>query len=431
MESSKLPGKFPGGATKSHSAMTTAKKTPSNKHKVMRAGFFTYPWDLQDEGVESTIEAMALQYGCNAIALNCSYHHARLFRPRARGSKTLQLPDAVAAFEPQKKWYARGALMPKHDQRLVKSRVLEKAREACTRQKMDFGLWVVGLHNSTLGEQHPECCVQNCFGDTYSYQLCPSNSAVQDYLRGLISDVCSQFHPDRIILEAVGHLGWRHGTHHEISQIVWSDALDFLLSLCFCPSCVRQAKRKKVDAESLRRRVVEWVECTINEERSSDFTQKELSSLLVEIPELDAYLRISADTVENLVSLVRSVTQSFKVALEVIPASFHFPSSQAWVEHVRIEDLGKASDGLVILAYHNNVPGISNDLGWASSRVPRCSIIAGLSAGPRLTRDESALVAAARATKAAGCAAVYYYNYGLLTSQRLSWVGRANAALQI
>ena len=51
--------------------------------------------------------------------------------------------------------------------------------------------------------------------------------------------------------------------------------------------------------------------------------------------------------------------------------------------------------------------------------------------GGSLPRDPTlggaaGLSAQARACLAAGCRAIYYYNYGLLTPDRLGWVAQAN-----
>ena len=182
----------------------------------MRLGFFAYPWDLRDEGPEMAVQAMAGQLGCNALALNANYHHARLLRPRAPGPKTFELPGAAAAFQPQADCYPDERLMPVPERSLVKSGVLDRAREACTRAGLDFGLWTVGLHNSTLGRRNRDLCMENCFGDRYTYCLCPSQEPVRAYLRGVIQDLCTQFRPERIIQEAVGYLGLRHWVHHEL-----------------------------------------------------------------------------------------------------------------------------------------------------------------------------------------------------------------------
>ena len=106
----------------------------------MRLGFFAYPWDLLDEGPEATVQTMADSYGCNAIALNANYHHARLLRPRAAGPKTHQLPGAIAAFRPQAGRYPDERLVPVPDPELVEARVLARTREACTRRGLDLHL---------------------------------------------------------------------------------------------------------------------------------------------------------------------------------------------------------------------------------------------------------------------------------------------------
>ena len=398
----------------------------------MRAGFFTYPWDLVDEGPETAIPAMVSHCGCNAIALSANYHHARLLRPGAAGPKTLQLPGAVAAFEPQPDCYDAHGLMPLPDLGLAESRVLERARQACASQGVDFGLWTVGLHNSTLGERRPDLCARNCFDDVYTYSLCPAKDAVQAYLRGLVQDLCLQFQPQRIILEAVGYLGLRHWVHHELIFTDWSEPLEMLLSLCFCPQCVGRAREANVDSELLRQQVKSWAASVLLEEGGSlpqGLSQGEVASLLLEIPGLWRYMRLRAETITRLVTDLHAITEAHQVALEVIPASFHRPVSRAWLEGASLGDLARASDGLLVPAYFDHASEVATDLWWASSLAGNGQISAGLNACAPALNNAASLEAQAAACKGAGCAAVYYYNYGLLTPRRLDWVAQANAGL--
>ena len=187
-------------------------------------GFFAYPWDLLDEGIDIALDTMAERCHCSAIALNASYHSARLLRPRMNGPVTCQRPGAMVAFIPDPSRYEAGAPLPAVDRRLTGARVLERTRESCAARNVDFGLWVVGLHNSTLGNADPELCMLNCFGDIYTYSLCPANPRARAYLRGLVTDVCAQFHPQRILLEAIGYLGIQHGVHHELFMHPLSEA---------------------------------------------------------------------------------------------------------------------------------------------------------------------------------------------------------------
>ena len=399
----------------------------------MRLGFFAYPWDLLDEGPEAAVEAMAGEFGCNAIALNANYHHARLLRPRAVGPKTLQLPGAVAAFQPQAGFYPDGSLMPVPEPELVKAGVLARAREACAREGLDFGLWTVGLHNSTLGERNRHLCMVNCFGDCYTYSLCPSHEPVQALLQGIVRDLCDQFQPDRIIQEAVGYLGLRHWVHHELFFAAWDEALELLLSLCFCPACEKRAGAMGLDAAKLRRNVADWAERLLHHERGSlppSFAQSHVTSLLAEVPDLSGYLEVRASSVTELVAGLGSTAAQQGTRLDLIPASFQRPVSRAWLEGAHLGQLGQASDSLLIPAYYDSADQVAADLEWAAWLAPASTLAAGLNACDPAVGSAAGIAAQAQACLAAGCQGIYYYNYGLLTPDRLNWVAQANREVQ-
>jgi hypothetical protein len=395
----------------------------------MRLGFFAYPWDLLDEGPEVAVEAMAGQCGCNAIALNANYHHARLLRPRATGPKTLQLPGAVAAFQPQAGFYPDERLMPVPEPELVGAGVLARVREACARDGLDFGLWTVGLHNSTLGERNRHLCMVNCFGDCYTYSLCPSHEPVQALLQGIVRDLYAQFQPDRIIQEAVGYLGLRHWVHHELFFVAWDEALDLLLSLCFCPACEKRGGAMDLDVAKLRRNVADWAERLLHHERGSlppPFAQSHVTSLLAEIPDLSGYLEVRASSVTNLVAGLSRTAAKQGMRLDLIPASFQRPVSRAWLEGAHLGQLDQVNDSLLIPAYYDSAAQVAADLEWAAWLAPASALAAGLNVCDPAVGSGAGIAAQAQACVAAGCQGIYYYNYGLLTPDRLTWVAQAN-----
>lgn len=159
----------------------------------MRRGFFTYAWDLVDPDARRTMNRMREDYHCNAVLVSANYHHARVLRPRAEGRKTVRYTEALAAFQPQAEKYPLPSMVPAVEPKMAGINVLDRARAASQEMNLDFGLWVVGLHNSTLGEKKPDLCVQNAFGDIYSYSLCPSQPVNRDYILALAGDLCSQF----------------------------------------------------------------------------------------------------------------------------------------------------------------------------------------------------------------------------------------------
>lgn len=396
-----------------------------------RLGFFTYPWDLVDEGADALIAHMVTDLKCNAIMLNAQYHHARLLRPQHPGEKTYQTSGAVAAFTPDPEQYQPGGLMPVVDDALAGSGVIAQARKSCMELGVDFGLWVVGLHNSSLGMENPDLCVKNCFGDVYTYALCPSREENQQYLQGLVGDVCSQFSPDRIALEAVGVLGLRHWVHHELFMTDWDPALELLTSICFCDACVAHASSESIDGLALRQEVAQWAGVLMNEERGAlpkEFTAGEPASLLMEIDGLWAYLQACSQTVTAVVDGLHQITQQHNTVLEVIPASFHRPSSNAWLERASIKTLAKACDQILISSYFVTPAEVGADLRWSAYLASETGLTAGINACSP-TSSAGVLEAQVNAALDVGCSGVYYYNYGLLTEKRVEWVGQVNRSI--
>ncbi len=393
-----------------------------------RTGFFTYPWDLFDEGTERVVEMMTRRYMSNAIMVNANYHHARVFRPRSTGPKTRHYNRAIAAFWPQKELYAETDLLPIVEPALADANVLGQTRSACQKHEIDFGVWVVGLHNSSLGEKHPDQCVVNCFGDVYPYALCPSQAQNQQYIMGLVKDIGAQFSPDRIVIEAIGVLGLRHWVHHELFMTQWDETLELLFSICFCPACTNRGAESGLDVDELRQCVRLWANRLLEEERgalSETFRQAEVASLLLEIPGLWAYLQFSSEAVTDMVSQAHTAAHDFNMKLEVIPSSFHRPVSRAWYERASLSSLAKVCDGLLVSSYFSDPAEVEADLRWASYLASDAKLIAGINACSP-TQSAASLTAQAAACLKAGCEGVYFYNYGLLNQKRLNWVSQAN-----
>lgn len=400
----------------------------------IRLGFFAYPWDLLDEGIDVALDVMSDRCHCNAIALNASYHSARLFRPRMDGPLTCQRPGATVAFTPDPSHYEAGAPLPAMDRRLAEARVLERARERCEALSMDFGLWVVGLHNSTLGNADAELCVHNCFGDVYNYTLCPANPRARAYLRGLATDVCVQFHPQRILLEAIGYLGIRHGVHHELFMHPLGEAERMLLSLCFCPHCLARASEAGVDGKAAQEQARRWARKLMAEERgalSADYTAAEMPALLVESPELSAYLRARTETTASLVAELHQIVIVHGVRLEVMPTSFVRPTSRAWLEGVSLRRLAEACDALVPLPYFTDPTEVAADLRWVKMIAEGVPLVVGLSACYPAAQSAANLAAKVLSCLNQGVEGVYYFNYGLLSEQRLDWVAEANREVHL
>jgi hypothetical protein len=395
----------------------------------MRKGFFTYPWDLMDEGVGAALGTMAGRCACNAIALTPSYHSARIFRPRL-SPRIHTRPGAAAVFFPQPKHYENGAPLPVVDHRVAEARVLQQTREWCAKNSMDLGFWTVGLHNSTLGNAHPELCMRGCFDDVYDYILCPSNPRVRAYLRGLITDLCDQFRPQRILLETGSFLGMLHWVHHEKFPTTIGESEQALSFLCFCPSCRAHAATLGLDAEGVRRQVATWMDALLEDERGAlplSFTMADLPALLIESPALYAYLQMRIEIVASLVQEIRDIAAGYGVRMEVMPAAWGQPVARAWREGAALRRLAQVCDALLPLAYFADPQEVQSDLRWVKLLSGGAPFSVGMSAGHPIAISAGNLAAKAAICAKEGAEGIYYYNYGMLTNERLDWVGRANS----
>jgi hypothetical protein len=182
----------------------------------------------------------------------------------------------------------------------------------------------------------------------------------------------------------------------------------------------------------LRERIAGWAEKLLHGERGvlpAAFTQSQVLSLLAEVPDLAAFMRVRARAVTDLIAGLYNTARRHGAQLDLIPASFHRPVSQAWLEGALLGDLQKASDHLLVPSYFDSGDQVAADLEWAAWLAPEGGLVAGLNACEPGVRSASGLVAQVRACQQAGCQGIYYYNYGLLTPDRLDWVGQANAGV--
>ena len=132
-----------------------------------------------------------------------------------------------------------GLLQPKMSREVPASgpSPLERLCEEAAAVGMRVRAWTVLTHNARLGALHPDCCMQNAFGDVYPYALCPANPHVQQYMLATIRDLAAHRGLHTTELESFGWMGHRHDGDHDESCFPADIYSDLLLSLCFCASC--------------------------------------------------------------------------------------------------------------------------------------------------------------------------------------------------
>ncbi|MBM3933139.1 MAG: hypothetical protein FJ319_02365 [SAR202 cluster bacterium] len=215
----------------------------------MQSAMFMYTWDLRDEGIDAVLGRVR-GWGVDAISLAASYHGGYVVHPHNPRHKVYMIEDGTVYFHPQQRYFADTPLKPK---------VAEVARDvdwfAAAGQRLDrYGMkliaWTVCFHNTRLGLLHPNATVQNVLGDSYPHALCPSNESARLYARGLCRNLATEYPIHAIQIEATSFGGAFHDHHHQGYATVMEPVESWLMSLCFCEACRKQAYVRGVDIES-------------------------------------------------------------------------------------------------------------------------------------------------------------------------------------
>jgi hypothetical protein len=385
---------------------------------------YAYAWDLADEGVGVVVDAIRA-LGLNTITLAGSYHAGKFLRPHGRTGRVYFPEDGTIYFRHEPSRY--GSIAPVPNSLIGDRDVLD---ELTSDRQLAVNVWLVLLHNSRLGAQHPRATVTNAFGDRYVYSLCPSAPEVREYAVALCGDVANRYDIAGLTLETPGFLPYVHGYHHEFSLVTPDARIDRLLALCFCDRCVRGAEAAGVDATGLQQRVRQAIDGWLNDADLPDGSGAAgWRAALDDDDTLARFISWRCGVVTSLVQDIRTAVRR-DAAVAVIP-SVARPNAGAWLEGSDIRALGEAAGIVEACLYEPNVERLRADLLDTQSRLQGAGTLRGVlrPAHPDLhSRDD--VIAAARACRDAGVVDVAFYNYGHLPRRNLAWIADAIAALE-
>jgi len=296
---------------------------------------------------------------------------------------------------------------------------------------MAINAWTVLLHNDYLGRRHPDAVVQNAFGDRYWYSLCPANPDVRVYAVALCADIADRYAIASLTLETPGWLPYRHGYHHEISQLGANPAVDLNLGLCFCRHCMSGAKQAGVDVVRVRERVVGWLTASFAASYDAPLAVAKgwMEADLLLDPEFAAFLRWRTSVVTSLVAEIRASTNE-DVAVIVLP-SVQQPTALCWIEGSDLAALSRVCDGLEICLYGGSWQSAVADASEVRRRVGQDVPLRGvLRPAPPDYPEEGGFAATVKALCDAGFEHLAFYNYGHMRLSQMEWIGRALSAQQ-
>jgi hypothetical protein len=263
----------------------------------MRVTTYTYPWDLARLGVERTLAQMAAD-GINAVDLAATYHPIDTVSPRGGFSLFSDARGAVY-FPARTERYGR---IKPHMHSPEQCAVWPEAARHAGKFGLTLNAWTITLFQPWIRDAHPDCARVLPSGDRSGSGVCAANADLREYLCILSADVADQFDIDLVRLEGVlspmYDLDWlRPRVLVPVSPLART-----LLNLCFCGACTGKAAAAGIDAERLRRFVMETIVTEI-EEGQTDASADRAARVTAD-PELRAF---AAQYVQSSVDLVRAV----------------------------------------------------------------------------------------------------------------------------
>jgi hypothetical protein len=285
----------------------------------LRSHAFALPFTFFRQRPDEVIPEMQ-SFGFTGINLALNYHASRDFMLR-QGPHLEYLSDGFHYYKPNVEKYAENSLLPASFDHLLNNEMLDSVIAAASARNFNVNAWAVFLHNSAVGMRNPEATVTNVYGNHFLSELCPSNLKVRGYVLGLTADLCSRGITS-LTIESLHFHGARHGEHHERFFLEMSKTTEFLLSLCFCRSCMDRFTQTDGDALALKAKVIASLKPFLDE--TDPWLGKTITKdLLVQIlgVEILNYLGSREESVTSLYHEVSNLARAAHVGTRLLDQS--------------------------------------------------------------------------------------------------------------
>ncbi|MFD7920241.1 hypothetical protein ACFV3R_13575 [Streptomyces sp. NPDC059740] len=196
---------------------------------------FCYPWDVVgDPGAAARVAGL----GVPQVTLAAAYHSTRALTPRHPRHRVVTARYAAVLYPPDAGRWAGRRLRPHVQEWTPGADPYGEAAGALRDAGLAVHSWVVLAHNTRLGEEHPDTSVANAYGDRYPWAPCIAQPEVATHLVDLAAEAAVRPGTEGTELESCGWYGLAHlHAHDKIGGVGLDGAAQYLMSLCFCPTC--------------------------------------------------------------------------------------------------------------------------------------------------------------------------------------------------
>lgn len=380
---------------------------------VRSASMWTYLWDLVDEGYTSPLQLMK-DNGLTHVSLASAYHAGRFLLPHNPRHKVYFLEDGTVYFTPTAKFY--GKIHPRLNTLVKKGDHFGIVRRHAEKFGLGLNAWVVCCHNSPLGQTYPEIACVDAFGDRLYHNLCPNNSDVRKYLRGIVKDLASQ-RAERIELEAMQFQGYTHGFHHERDGLALTAAHRYLLGLCFCESCFRHSPGH-VNLIPIQR----YARTTL-ENFFADPTAATVTTL-ADLP-TDLFSPLQEWRKSVVQSLAEDLQESVARTTTVLRPLVSFDPAAREMTGIDPARIAPITGGVLMPGYTKDGAALRQPLDAVQTAASKGQVIVGFQVGLPESGGKTEFLDRVAAARDMGVQDFNFYNYGLIPLSNLSWIKEA------
>ncbi|MEM2932194.1 MAG: hypothetical protein QXI61_05055 [Nitrososphaerota archaeon] len=395
---------------------------------------YLHPWDLIDEGPEAVLSTMH-EMGLTHINLATSYHCGRYILPHNPNKLIYFAEEGVVYFTPTPEYYKKTKLRPRRSQKYREYDVLKIAIDNSRNYGLSINSWTVCLHNYEHVRSNPDVAVRDPLGNIDENFMCPNNPDAREYVKGLVSNLASNYDLNMIQLESVAFpWGVMHFDHHETFGTYIDPLLSYLFSTCYCDNCEEKAKEYGINFSDIRKRAREIISKIISypTELFIKIPESDVASRLYEYlirdDTLNKLLEFKSTTSSEIVQEIRENVRSInpKVKLSVITGA------TMWInEGFNLRKISKIVDAIDYICYFENPYRIENHIRILRENTEeKCWVIPSLRTNYPIIYTEDNLYASINAAINAGADGISLYNYGWTPKTIFSWIKTAIAQIK-
>ncbi len=222
--------------------------------KGSSGGIYIHPWDITDEGIDDCFDFLGDDCGLNELFIAAVYHANTFLLPH-NPKRLVRWDDGGIHFTPQHPRWRETRIRPVIGDSVDTSGYLANIVDNARRRDWGVLFFTVFHLSHSTAHAFPDACPVDAMGERQRAALCPGNPDVRAYDLAIVSELMETYGGDGIRLESLGFMGWNSICVIDKVETMPSPRDQFLLSLCFCGSCMQRARDEGFDAVELRRAV--------------------------------------------------------------------------------------------------------------------------------------------------------------------------------